>query len=338
MMGGQKMTIDFSIEEYFEQLQLMEQQYGFEEDLYPWIYMILQMAECKKREQLKENYKELSIRDVHSAKSSISFNASKKDKLYWKMRFDLIKKVGAPDFVIAKKDKNLTNDEKYIGCVEVKNINTKLFDEERELTGEIGIPDEFCHILGYHRTPIESVAEENREKLEKKIKELKGNDIFIKKYKSGNNFVVSCENEEKLEKAILEICECVPTLKVKTQGKGVWKYNTKDLPARGESDQLAGHLDKYKKVLFTNGLEFYYLEKGKVSENKYEYSCCKIANLAQEYKKYKESKETNKEFDGTEANNQWEKLKKALKIINWYEAENIESLKNFIEKNTTNEG
>lgn len=33
------MIIDFTVAEYFEQLQLMEEQYGQEEDLYPWIYV-----------------------------------------------------------------------------------------------------------------------------------------------------------------------------------------------------------------------------------------------------------------------------------------------------------
>ena len=33
------MIIDFTVAEYFEQLQLMEEQYGQEEDLFPWIYV-----------------------------------------------------------------------------------------------------------------------------------------------------------------------------------------------------------------------------------------------------------------------------------------------------------
>jgi hypothetical protein len=42
------MNIEFTVEDYFKELQLMEAQYGQEEELYPWIYMLLQMVESKK--------------------------------------------------------------------------------------------------------------------------------------------------------------------------------------------------------------------------------------------------------------------------------------------------
>ena len=35
------MNIEFTVEDYFKELQLMEAQYGQEEELYPWIYMML---------------------------------------------------------------------------------------------------------------------------------------------------------------------------------------------------------------------------------------------------------------------------------------------------------
>ena len=41
------MNIEFTVEDYFKELQLMEAQYGQEEELYPWIYMLLQMVESK---------------------------------------------------------------------------------------------------------------------------------------------------------------------------------------------------------------------------------------------------------------------------------------------------
>ena len=52
------MEINFTIEEYFEELKLMEQQYGHEEELYVFINMLLRMG-C--------NTKDLSIRSVASA-------------------------------------------------------------------------------------------------------------------------------------------------------------------------------------------------------------------------------------------------------------------------------
>ena len=62
------MKIEFSVEEYFEQLKLMSEQYGMEEEFYPWIYMLLQMAEVKKQKILNEQYVAVSIRDVHNWK------------------------------------------------------------------------------------------------------------------------------------------------------------------------------------------------------------------------------------------------------------------------------
>ena len=44
------MNIKFTVEDYFKELQLMESQYGQEEELYPWVYMLLQMIEIRKKE------------------------------------------------------------------------------------------------------------------------------------------------------------------------------------------------------------------------------------------------------------------------------------------------
>lgn len=58
-----RMNIDITAEEYFEQLLLMERQYDQEEDLYPWIYMLLQMKECQ-RKIVDKSYKGVSIRYI----------------------------------------------------------------------------------------------------------------------------------------------------------------------------------------------------------------------------------------------------------------------------------
>ena len=63
------MKIEFGVQEYFNELKLMDAQYGQEEELYPWIYMLLKMAECRKKEILKEWYQEVSIRDVQRSES-----------------------------------------------------------------------------------------------------------------------------------------------------------------------------------------------------------------------------------------------------------------------------
>ena len=62
------MQIEFTVEEYFRELKLMQQQYGLEEELYPWMYMLLKMAEGRKKEILNEQYMDISIRDVHTGK------------------------------------------------------------------------------------------------------------------------------------------------------------------------------------------------------------------------------------------------------------------------------
>lgn len=104
------MEIKISAAEYFGQLQLMEKQYGQEEDLYPWIYMLLQSSNAKLS-------KKLSIRDVHNARR-VSYSAlNEKDDL-WDIRWEIIKRVGAPDIVF------LSDDNSILGCVEIKKLNT----------------------------------------------------------------------------------------------------------------------------------------------------------------------------------------------------------------------
>lgn len=328
------MNIDIKAEEYFEQLLLMERQYGQEEDLYPYIYMLLQMAECKKKELLKEEYKDISIRDVHIAKSSISFNAAEENEQYWKMRFDLIKKVGAPDFAVIEINKDKSIADKYIGCVEIKKLNKKLFNEELPSNMEMGLPNEFCYLLGYYKKPAEKIIGDNyrivKAKIEEFNKKLEPEKRKINNIDYGSNFLLSYENEEELEIVIEEICKCVPALIVKSQGKGVWKYTTDKLPAGSESNQLAGNLDKYKKVIFTNGLEFYYLEKGELKGRKYNIGYVQLADLTEEYKKYKQSKEANKEYDFGKAKEQWGELIITLAIINWYKEKNIDEVTSYI--------
>ena len=40
------MNIEISVKEYFDELLLMEKQYGQEDEIYPWIYMLLKMADA----------------------------------------------------------------------------------------------------------------------------------------------------------------------------------------------------------------------------------------------------------------------------------------------------
>ena len=66
------MKIEFTVEDYFNELQSMEKYYGQEEELYPWIYMLLQMVEIREKNILKEDYDKLCIIDVHNAQHAES--------------------------------------------------------------------------------------------------------------------------------------------------------------------------------------------------------------------------------------------------------------------------
>ena len=251
---GEKITmkIKISAQDYFNELKLMEKQYGQEEDLYPWIYMLLQMAEYKKRETEGENkYQAVSIRDAHNAKVISKDN---RDDSYWKVRWELTKRVGAPDLAIFSKDK-----ETIIGCVEVKGLGDDLFVPNSQLDNlSITLPTPVTYILGYDgrcRGNIPGYRIED----EKYMEEIR---INAKEIKENGNYIIeektTTEDIEEIVKDIL--CNGSEKLLTRIGEKNGWKYDTKELPAGEESNQLAGHLDKFKKVLFTNGLDFYYLK------------------------------------------------------------------------------
>lgn len=101
------MNIEFTLEDYFNELHSMEKYYGQEEELYPWIYMLLQMVEIRKKNILKEDYDKLCIIDVHNAQ-------------YAKSDYDLKKLMQGhvTDFAIVD-----PNSDSVCGCVEIKKID-----------------------------------------------------------------------------------------------------------------------------------------------------------------------------------------------------------------------
>ena len=114
--GNLVMKITFTIEDYFNELILMEKQYGLEEELYPWIYMLLKMVECRKKDILKEDYKKVSIRDVHNRKGK---QAPKSVQGHRKNIFQIMSSLigGAPDMLI------LDDESKILGCAEIKVLD-----------------------------------------------------------------------------------------------------------------------------------------------------------------------------------------------------------------------
>lgn len=112
------MNIEFTVEDYFKELQLMDKQYAQEEALYPWVYMLLQMT----------NHKDVSIQLIASASNTKSLSGRK-----------LLGGYSAfPDIVILDEhfDTHKQDSTKQInylyGCVECKSLGTQLPDFEDE--------------------------------------------------------------------------------------------------------------------------------------------------------------------------------------------------------------
>lgn len=296
------MKIDISIQEYFEELKLMEEQYGQEEDLYPWVYMLLQMAECRKKELLGEWYKDVSIRDVHNAKKS-SLSAVGEDETYWAIRWELTKRVGPPDMVILDK-KN-----KILGCIEIKKIGQQLLEETKKLS--IGMKESYQYILGYSRNNRrKDYIENDKQFMSENIKAEN-----IKYEDKCKEIIIESEDFKKLEEVTQSILKNGSKRLI---GKNIWVYNTKNLPAKEESNQLAGHLDKFKKVLFTNGLKFYFL---RLREDK-NIMVDELADLTELYTQFKVIKQENNNDKIPEfilnADKEWKKLIAGLTNIKWH--------------------
>lgn len=233
------MNIDFSVQEYFNELKLVEDQFSAETCLYPWVFMLLKMAECKKQEILKEWYQNVSIRDIHDVRGD-----ARKDLAHL-----LCKGVGTPDIAVIN-DNSVIDDKSVIGCVEVKAIDIKLFEDKyNEVQNEADFPER---------------------KLESNTK---------------NPNIESWEYENVLN---------------------INKLN-----------QLYGHLDKFKKVLYTNGLEFYFLtlKEGK-GNNKNVIEVKKLANLSDLFLRFKDN--THSKNLLLEATAEWNRLIDGLVGIDWH--------------------
>ena len=57
-----------------------------------------------------------------------------------------------------------------------------------------------------------------------------------------------------------------------------------------EEAQIISHLEKFKKVLYTNGLKFYFLNLTENEEEKKEIEVKELADLSSDYKNYKNHK------------------------------------------------
>jgi hypothetical protein len=244
-----KMYINITAKDYFNELKLMQQQYGQEEDLYPWIYMLLQQA---KLSNPKNN--DVSMRFVASASRANIIKGRK-----------LIKGLaGFPDIAIFRNkfDNNSESkfEDKILGCVEAKALDEcliNILDGEKMNLSIFGNTKDYIVKLREKTETGKNWADYVAEGL---TKENFGvlNVEFFDKYTdvSNNNYFSNIES--KFEKAKSSAKDWEKFLKekiqvlVKVQNLSV-KIGEKKLFDEGLG-QLLGELLWYGKVLYTNGL------------------------------------------------------------------------------------
>ena len=83
-----------------------------------------------------------------------------------------------------------------------------------------------------------------------------------------------------------------------------------------EEAQIISHLEKFKKVLYTNGLKFYFLNLTENEEEKKEIEVKELADLSSDYKNYKNHK-PNDEWK-EKASAEWDRLIAGLTSIDWH--------------------
>ena len=136
--------------------------------------------------------------------------------------------------------------------------------------------------------------------------------VELKKNKNVN------EKEEikKIESILINEKEKLDCLKYKKITEGDWSFKTEleetELP-HDDVKQILSHLEKFKKVLYTNGLEFYYLV---LNEKKIDVK--KIADLQPMYTEYKENTTPSPQLL-LEASAEWDRLIAGLTSIDWHQ-------------------
>lgn len=341
------MKIEFGVQEYFNELKLMDAQFGQEEELYSWIYMLLQMAECRKKEILKEWYKGVSIRDVHNGQNAEDSGIKKK----------LRSKVGFPDHVFFER-----KCDKYhiLGCSEIKKNDKKinLVEKQYEVSSFLSpnrVNIEFYfNIKDINNTMskvtndniegiIEKITKENNKNEAKIVDELIKNAInsemkaagisnedilkdayFRTHQKNTRSYCVELKNNKnvnekeeikKIKSILINEKEKLDCLKYEKITETDWSFKTEleetELP-HDDVKQILSHLEKFKKVLYTNGLEFYYLV---LNEKKIDVK--KIADLQPMYTEYKENTTPSPQLL-LAASAEWDRLIAGLTSIDWH--------------------
>ena len=138
------------------------------------------------------------------------------------------------------------------------------------------------------------------------VKTEKIEEYTYRKYKK-YYFTVDTESKEKITDELDAIKE--NQLDVKSEEEWNWSEQY----GWYKEKQIISHLEKFKKVLYTNGLEFYYLV---LNEKKIDVK--KIADLQPMYAKYKENTTPNPQLL-LAASTEWDRLIAGLTSIDWHQ-------------------
>ena len=296
MENSEKMQIEITEKQYFEELKLMKKQYGQEEELYPWIYMLLRKSIFEKGND------NLSMRNVCSGRKAITVPGRKL----------LSGGISFPDIAILRKDFDINenfakNNRHILGCVEAKHMEEKLLVENEVDNEKIDIETkyEICILPSpsrphyWYKREVESKddidvtisSEKTKIKIKwdgKRIECVNGFKDNILEIKTRDK-IITVNAKEMDEDWELDFLECYkktpPSLKsLLCRGKIYISITEKTYIKVGEekillyikkgqedieytdANQLFGELLWYGKVLYTNGLQWKYL---KITGSKY---------------------------------------------------------------------
>ena len=330
------MNIEFTVEDYFNELQVMENYYGQEEELYPWMYMLLQMIELKKKSILKEDYNRLCIIDVHVHKKSD--NDSRLKKI-------IQKKV--PDFVFID-----PSSDSLCGCVEIKKITPN-----KRLELPVGIF--YINIIKYSFTidstlknetskiPYDLSKTEDYDNVKTKIcKQILSTEIPELNLKpDSENISYSRLGSSRIEGSLQKHCHVdisIPTSmdaqtiilehhnsdsknisftnkdqKEITSNLSITRTETVGSWDSTNGPELVQHLRTSKKVLYTDGLVFYYIT--------FVESKIRVEKIADLTKCYSSACKTTcfasmTSSERLSAYAEWDKLIAGLTAIDWHHA------------------
>lgn len=289
--------IENVFEEYKKQLKLMEKQYGQEEDLYPWIYMLLlesgkvnnlsmrqvasaSWADCVVgREMLRgyagfpdiaildKDFCVINVKDEEDINNKISIVRKRFEERKESDENNIIENISQKNMEMDGKTKLSeilyeNNIDKIKGCIEVKDMSKTLIDIQTSKSLTINCSAD-KYVAKYRKGKGKSCYQIKDVNVEN-VNELKLGEYIEIKYDDLPNEVKSSgkfRKENKISRKFERCINCFIELEVSGVKK---KYNLNDTDIR----QFFGELIWYGKVLYTNGKVWKYIEVTKCSNEK----------------------------------------------------------------------